>query len=81
MTPLAILLAAVFLATGELLKQFFQNRLQELFPPIIISMFVMFKGNLWSVIEIFYDTILYLTWILRLALSAGLQVIHGPNIF
>ena len=43
MTPLLILLAAVFLSTGKCSR--------ELFPPIAASMFVKFK----SVIEIFWD--------------------------
>ena len=43
MTPLPILLAAVYLGTGNF---FFQNRSQELYPPIAALMFAKCEESL-----------------------------------
>ena len=45
MTPLLTALEAVFLGTGNF---FFQNRSQDLFPPVASSMLSKFKLNLWE---------------------------------
>ena len=47
MTPLSVLLAAIFLGTGN----------WELFSPIVASMFVKLKRNYRSVIGIFWDEV------------------------
>ena len=54
MTPLPIILAAIFL-TGNCSYKIVQGR--ELFPPIGASMFVKLKRNCKSVIEIFWDEV------------------------
>ena len=53
MTPLPIILAAIYFSLGTVLTKCSG----ELFPPIVASMFVKLTRNCKSVIEIFWDEV------------------------